>query len=99
RRGGRARDHPRRRRDRARGRPARDPADPRRRPMTDAPEPTHPPDGASGELSHVRADGTAHMVDVTAKQVTSREATARAVLATRADVVERIASGDLPKGE
>ncbi|WP_422116821.1 cyclic pyranopterin monophosphate synthase MoaC [Brachybacterium sp. UNK5269] len=53
---------------------------------------------ASG-LSHVRADGSAHMVDVTDKTVTSREATARAVLRTRADVITRIASGDLPKGE
>ena len=50
-------------------------------------------------LSHVRADGSAHMVDVTDKAVTSREATARAVLRTRADVVDRIARGDLPKGE
>lgn len=50
-------------------------------------------------LSHVRADGSAHMVDVTDKSVTSREATARAVLRTRADVVGRIARGDLPKGE
>lgn len=50
-------------------------------------------------LSHVRADGTSHMVDVTDKPVTSREAVARAVLRTRADVVARIATGDLPKGE
>jgi cyclic pyranopterin monophosphate synthase len=51
------------------------------------------------DLSHVRADGSAHMVDVTDKAVTSREATARAVLRTRPDVVGRIAAGDLPKGE
>lgn len=50
-------------------------------------------------LSHVRADGSAHMVDVTDKAVTAREATARGVLRTRADVVGRIACGDLPKGE
>ncbi|WP_193104860.1 cyclic pyranopterin monophosphate synthase MoaC [Brachybacterium sp. FME24] len=55
-------------------------------------------DHASG-LSHVRADGSAHMVDVTDKAITSREATARAVLRTRPDVVDRIARGDLPKGE
>src|SRR5699024_9420483 len=69
----------------ARRRRARDPADPRRRDMND--------------LSHVRADGSAHMVDVTDKAVTSRAASARAVLRTRPDVVDRIASGDLPKGE
>jgi cyclic pyranopterin monophosphate synthase len=51
------------------------------------------------DLSHYRDDGAAHMVDVTAKDVTKRQATARGVLRTRADVVERIASGDLPKGE
>jgi len=36
---------------------------------------------------------------VTQKDVTRREATASGVLRTRADVVERIATGDLPKGE
>ena len=51
------------------------------------------------DLTHYRADGAAHMVDVTHKDVTSREATATGVLRTRADVVERIAAGDLPKGE
>jgi cyclic pyranopterin monophosphate synthase len=51
------------------------------------------------DLSHYRDDGAAHMVDVSAKDVTKRRATARGVLRTRADVVERIASGDLPKGE
>ena len=51
------------------------------------------------DLSHVRADGSAHMVDVTDKEVTSREATAQAVLRTRPDVVARIAEGNLPKGE
>ncbi|GAA4721833.1 cyclic pyranopterin monophosphate synthase MoaC [Isoptericola chiayiensis] len=51
------------------------------------------------DLSHYRDDGAAHMVDVSAKDVTKRRATARGVLRTRADVVDRIASGDLPKGE
>ncbi|QAY70994.1 cyclic pyranopterin monophosphate synthase MoaC [Xylanimonas protaetiae] len=51
------------------------------------------------DLSHYRADGAAHMVDVSAKDVTAREATAVGVLRTRPDVVARIASGDLPKGE
>jgi cyclic pyranopterin phosphate synthase len=51
------------------------------------------------DLTHYRPDGAAHMVDVSAKDVTVREATAVGVLRTRADVVARIASGDLPKGE
>lgn len=54
---------------------------------------------AEPDLTHVRADGSAHMVDVTDKPVTSREATARATLRTRADVVERLVAGELPKGE
>lgn len=51
------------------------------------------------ELSHLRADGTAHMVDVTQKQVTRREASAQAVLVTTPEVVSMIADGSLPKGE
>jgi len=59
------------------------------------------PAGATGApaLSHVRDDGSAHMVDVTAKAETKRVATARAVLTTRADVVAQLAEGSLPKGE
>ncbi|MEV8337239.1 cyclic pyranopterin monophosphate synthase MoaC [Leucobacter sp. NPDC077196] len=53
----------------------------------------------SGELTHLRADGSAHMVDVSDKAVTKRTATAEAFLETRPDVVERLATGDLPKGE
>ncbi len=61
---------------------------------------THPPAPPSaGTLSHVRADGTAHMVDVSGKQATVREAVAEAVLETRADVVALITEGDLPKGD
>lgn len=51
------------------------------------------------EFSHLRADGSAHMVDVTEKQVTRREASAQAVLATTPEVVAMIADGSLPKGE
>ncbi|MEU2202570.1 cyclic pyranopterin monophosphate synthase MoaC [Isoptericola sp. NPDC019482] len=64
--------------------------------MTDpTPDTNEPTQG----LTHYRADGAAHMVDVSAKDVTKRQATATGVLRTRADVVARIASGDLPKGE
>ncbi len=51
------------------------------------------------DLSHVRSDGSAHMVDVSGKDVTARTATATATLVTRPDVVERILDGTLPKGE
>lgn len=50
-------------------------------------------------LTHVRADGTSHMVDVSHKPVTVRTARAHATLATRPEVLERIMSGTLPKGE
>ncbi len=51
------------------------------------------------DLTHLRADGSAHMVDVTDKAVTRREARAQAVLVTTAEVVAKIADGTLPKGE
>jgi cyclic pyranopterin phosphate synthase len=50
-------------------------------------------------LTHVRADGSAHMVDVGGKAVTARRATAEATLVTRADVVAAVFDGSLPKGE
>ena len=56
-------------------------------------------DPADQDLSHYRSDGSAHMVDVTAKPPTKRRATASGRLRTRPDVVGRIMSGDLPKGE
>ena len=51
------------------------------------------------QLSHVRADGAALMVDVTDKPVTTRRATATATLVTRPDVIALIVAGELPKGE
>lgn len=51
------------------------------------------------DLSHYRSDGSAHMVDVTAKPPTKRRATASGLVRTRPDVVDRIMNGDLPKGE
>jgi cyclic pyranopterin phosphate synthase len=50
-------------------------------------------------LTHVQADGAAHMVDVTDKAVTSRRATATATLITRPDVIALLIAGELPKGE
>jgi cyclic pyranopterin monophosphate synthase len=50
-------------------------------------------------LTHVREDGTAHMVDVSGKDETTRQATAQAVLSTRSEVVELLAAGSLPKGD
>ncbi len=50
-------------------------------------------------LTHLDERGAAHMVDVSGKDETRREATAQAVLRTRTDVIERLVAGDLPKGE
>jgi len=51
------------------------------------------------ELSHLDETGAAHMVDVSAKDATRRTALAAGVLRTRADVVDLITSGGLPKGD
>lgn len=53
----------------------------------------------SEKLTHLREDGSAHMVDVSDKAVTKRVATAQAVFNTRADVVPMLMTGNLPKGE
>ncbi len=50
-------------------------------------------------LTHLRADGSAHMVDVGQKAVTQRRAVAQAVLLTRPEVVAAVLTGELPKGE
>jgi cyclic pyranopterin monophosphate synthase len=60
--------------------------------MTDSP-------GPEPTLTHLRADGSAHMVDVSGKPETVRRAIAQAVLVTREDVVHRVLAGELPKGE
>ena len=51
------------------------------------------------QLSHVRADGSAHMVDVTEKATTSRTSRAQASVHTRREVVEMLVEGGLPKGD
>ncbi|MBM9462771.1 cyclic pyranopterin monophosphate synthase MoaC [Aeromicrobium sp. YIM 150415] len=50
-------------------------------------------------LSHYRDDGSAHMVDVSAKESTTRTAVAEGRFVTRPDVVDQITDGRLPKGE
>lgn len=65
--------------------------------MTD--EPRSNPAETDGKLTHTRADGAVHMVDVSGKSVTSRLARASARVRTRPDVVALVATGGLPKGE
>jgi cyclic pyranopterin phosphate synthase len=54
---------------------------------------------ADVELTHVDASGAARMVDVSAKQVSVREATASGVFRTTAEVIELLRAENLPKGD
>lgn len=54
---------------------------------------------SSPRLTHVRADGTAHMVDVTAKAVTAREASAAGRVLVSEVAVEALRGGTIPKGD
>lgn len=51
------------------------------------------------QLTHVDPTGAARMVDVSAKDVTARTATAAGVVRTTAEVVELISRGGIPKGD
>ncbi len=51
------------------------------------------------ELTHIDATGAARMVDVSAKDVTVREATATGVFRTTVEVVELLRAAELPKGD
>lgn len=55
--------------------------------------------GSQHGLTHLDESGAAHMVDVSAKDVTRRVAVAAGTVRTRPEVVAMIASGGLPKGD
>lgn len=50
-------------------------------------------------LTHLRSDGAAHMVDVTAKTPTARQATAVARVDCSPRVMAALRSGSVPKGD
>jgi cyclic pyranopterin phosphate synthase len=54
---------------------------------------------ASSKLTHINEKGEARMVDVTAKPVTSRMATARAVVRMKPATLAAILDGDILKGD
>lgn len=56
------------------------------------------PDPASG-LTHVRGDGSAHLVDVSGKAVTARAASAAGRVAMSAAAVAALRAGTVPKGD
>jgi cyclic pyranopterin monophosphate synthase len=51
------------------------------------------------KLSHLNEQGDAHMVDVSGKEVTTREATAKARVLAAADTIAIISSGTAKKGD
>ncbi len=54
--------------------------------------------GSAG-LTHVRADGTAHMVDVSAKAVTARSASAAGRVLVSPQAIAALRDGAVPKGD
>lgn len=57
------------------------------------------PEQSPSALTHLRQDGSAQMVDVSAKTETTREATATASVRTTQEVLGLLGSGGLPKGD
>ncbi|WP_226346242.1 cyclic pyranopterin monophosphate synthase MoaC [Agilicoccus flavus] len=51
------------------------------------------------DLTHVRADGTAHMVDVSAKPVTARRASAAGRVLLSPAAIAALRDGRVPKGD
>ncbi|MCB1232832.1 MAG: cyclic pyranopterin monophosphate synthase MoaC [Verrucomicrobiae bacterium] len=51
------------------------------------------------ELTHIREDGSAAMVDVSEKPVVRREATAKGFIRLAAETVAAITDGEVPKGD
>ena len=56
-------------------------------------------DSNDQQLSHLDAQGRARMVDVSDKDVTAREATARGRVLMRAETLALIVDGEMPKGD
>lgn len=53
----------------------------------------------TSDFTHLRVDGAARMVDVTAKTPTVRQATARARVRCSSTVMEALRTGSVPKGD
>ena len=51
------------------------------------------------ELTHLDEHGNAHMVDISAKSVTDREAVASGRIVMQAETLKLIVAGSLPKGD
>ena len=57
------------------------------------------PEPGQQHLTHVQEDGTAHMVDVSAKPVTARQAQARGSVRLCDAAIEALRSDTVPKGD
>jgi cyclic pyranopterin phosphate synthase len=55
--------------------------------------------GERAGLTHVRADGSAHMVDVSGKAVTARQASAAGMVLLSPAAVAALRGGGVPKGD
>lgn len=53
----------------------------------------------TGDLTHVRADGSAHMVDVSAKAVTARAASAAGRVLLSPKAIAALRAGEVTKGD
>lgn len=53
----------------------------------------------NSQLSHVDSSGSAHMVDVSTKDITTREATAQSKVFLKKETLDLITQGNIPKGE
>lgn len=51
------------------------------------------------DFTHLNDSGEAHMVDVSAKQVTHRMATAQAMVGLKQDIIQRVVEGAVAKGD
>lgn len=51
------------------------------------------------DLNHLRSDGTAHMIDVSGKEVTTRSASARGRVLMSSGAIEALRGGTVPKGD
>lgn len=63
------------------------------------PTPEAAPEATPATLTHVQADGSAHMVDVSAKDVSAREATAAGRVYASAAAIEAVQQQSLKKGD
>ena len=51
------------------------------------------------QLSHIDEKGASKMVDISEKSVTTRQATAQAIITMQPNTLDKIMTGDLPKGD